>query len=292
MKYIVYNSACEADFTTAQHQTVIDSYIADYKKNSVVNPKLTCSNKIDLELANFDYEDLSKMHFHYSHKNNGASIERTGLVSSIGDNSQDIDDKEAIYFSVGLEAVLHNWDVWLKWRLNRFCNPNAAGVHCNKAVGSNFSKMVVAWMKYLASKEYRNNEALLESTFEYERIELSRSDYYALAITPGIDYPRMQFDEKKAFIAGSKYAEEIYGVGVSTCLGNNYAEQWNRHTEPGKRACITSNKIRRLTAIGNDDALSVLQYLYRKYLEHCDQTDTEPAAFALLPKFLTYCSTR
>ena len=292
MKYIVYTSACEADFTTAQHQTVIDSYVADYKEDSVVNPKLTCSNKIDLELDNLDYEDLGKMHFHYSHKNNGASIERTGLVSGIGDNSQDIDDKEAIYFSVGLEAVLHNWDVWLKWRLNRFCNPNAAGVRCSKAVGSNFSKMVVAWMKYLASKEYRNNEALLESTFEYERIELSRSNYYALAITPGIDYPRMQFDEKKAFIAGSKYAEEIYGVGVSTCLDNDYAEQWNRHTEPGKKACITSDKIRRLTAIGNDDALSVLQYLYRKYFEHCDQTNTEPAAFALLPKFLTYCSTR
>ena len=292
MKYIYYKTVSEADFTTVEHRNVIAAYVAEYEKDSIVIPARTRSSKGDLELSEFSYEDLSRMHYHYSHKNNGASIEKYGLVSGIGDNSQDIDDKEAIYFSVGLEYVLHNWDVWLKWRINRFCNPNAAGVRCSKSISSESWKLGVAWMKFMGSKAYRSDETILSSAFEYERIELERSDYYALTITPGIDYPKEQFDEKKAFIAGSRYAEEIYGVGVSTNLDNEYAEQWNRYTEPGKKACITSDNVWRLTAEGNDDALSVLRFLYHKYLKHCHLTGKEPAAFALLPKFLAYCETR
>ena len=293
MKHIIYSSISEATFSTIAHQQVIDDFIHEYERTSAVVPTMVHSGKANLELTEFSYEDLSDIHFHYSHKNNGKSIEKTGLIARIGENSAEIDEEKAIYFSVGAEAVLHNWDVWLKWRLNRFCNPRAAGVKCatklNEEHGAEVWKISVNWMKYMASRKYREDETILNQVFEYERIELSRSDYHALSIAPGVNYPKEQFDMKKAFIVGSAYAEEIYGVGVSTDLSNEFAEQWNRSTELGKDATITPDNVWRLTAEGKNDALSILSYLYRRYLKQCKFLRKEPADFALLPKFLEYC---
>lgn len=293
MKYVRYNSLQEANFSSQEHRAVIDRYVSEYESDSIVVPELCHSDRRRIDLSDFNYEDLEQMHFHYSHKNNGKSIEKEGLISQIGANSEELDNEEAIYFSLGLESVLHNWDIWLKWRLNRFCNPRAAGVKCstelNTIHGAELWKMSVKWMQYMTSKEYRNDDFILEDAFEFERIELSRSDYYALTITPNIDYPSLQFDPKKAFIGGSGYAEEIYGVGISTHLNNEFAEQWNRSTELGKKARISPDNVWLLTAEGNCDALSVLNYLYRTYIKHCKEIDEAPAQFALLPKFLEYC---
>lgn len=293
MKYVRYNTLKEANFSSQEHRAVIDRYVSEYKSDSVIVPELCHSDRRRIDLSEFNYEDLEQMHFHYSHKNNGKSIEKEGLISQIGKNSEELDNEEAIYFSLGIESVLHNWDIWLKWRLNRFCNPRAAGVKCstelNTTHGAELWKMSVKWMQHMASKEYRNDEFILEDAFEFERIELSRSDYYALTITPDIDYPSLQFDPKKSFIGGSGYAEEIYGVGVSTHLDNEYAEKWNLSTKLGEKARIPADCVWRLTAEGKDDALSILSYLYQRYMEYCGLLGDTPAAFALLPKFLEYC---
>lgn len=293
MRYVTYNTISETSFWTPSHRDVIDRFVNEYKRDSVVISSSCHSERHKIDLTDFDYEDLAKMHFHYSHKNNGKSIEENGLISQIGENSEELDEEEAIYFCVGLEAVLHCWDIWLKWRLNRLNNPRAAGVKCstefNAQHGAEIWKNSVAWMKHMSSKKYRDDVSLLENTFEYERIELIRSDYYALTIAPGIDYPKEQFDPKKAFICGSGYAEEIYGVGVSTHLDNEFAEQWNRSTDLGKKARISPDNVWLLAAEGDCDALSVLNYLYRTYIKHCKEIDETPAQFALLPKFLEYC---
>ena len=295
MRYIEYQTLSEASWNTAAHHSVIDRYTDEFKDDIEPFPdELLTGNAInDLELSEFDDEDLADMHFHYSLKKNGASIEKQGLTSRIGDNSADIDDDEAIYFSVGAEYVLHNWDIWLKWRLNRFCNPRAAGVRCSRELNTESShdiwQLYIDWLHHMSTRAYRKDKDILDLAFRFEMIELSNSDYYALTIVPGIDYPKEQFDMKKAFIVGSGYAEEIYGVGVSTHLNNELAEQWNRFTELGKKACITPDKIWRLTAEGKNDALSVLAYLYRRYLRRCKKSAIEPAKFALLPQFLEYC---
>jgi hypothetical protein len=85
------------------------------------------------------------------------------------------------------------------------------------------------------------------------------------------------------------YAKEIYGVGVSTDISNDNAEQWNRFTEPGKKARIEPDNIWRLVVGGKNDALSILIYLYHRYMQHCQENGIEPAEFALLPKFIEYC---
>lgn len=295
MRYLEYQTLSEASWNTSAHQSTVDKHIEEFEEDIKPFPEelLTGSIIDNLELAELPDEDLADMHFHYSFKKNGASIEEHGLVSSIGENSEELDEEEAIYFSVGAEYVLHNWDVWLKWRLNRLCNPRAAGVHCSRKLNIECSHEL--WelyrdrIKYMSSKEYRNDDFILDLAFRYEKIELENSDYFALLLTPGVDYPEEQFDQKKALIIGSSYAEEIYGVGVSTRLDYEYAEPWNRFTELGQKACIAPDKIWRLTAEGKDDALSVIAYLYQRYLKHCKETGTTPAEFALLPKFLQYC---
>ena len=297
MEYITYRNIYEANPFSDAHIQRIQKAVEDFRNSSKVNPDFCMTNTtiFDIEVTELPYSTLENIHYHYSHKNNGASIEKEGLKALIGDNSVELDTKKAIYFSVGAEAVLHNWDVWLKWRLNRFNNAIAAGVSCSRELSQNYFKdlwkFALDWMEYLASKEYRSNHAMLKPVFEYEMIELSRCNYYALDITPGIDYPETQEDPKKALSisAGGRYAEEIYGVGVSTDSSNTLAEQWNRFTELGKPAVIEPSRIKRLTANGHDDALSVLLFLYSAYLTDCRDNNKEPAEFALLPQFAHYC---
>ena len=296
MEYIYYSTLDQVNPFSTAHINVIDKFIDDFKKRSVVKAEncVTGSKILNLELTEIPNDDLKDMHFHYSSKNNGASIEKNGLESTIGENSEDVDTKQAIYFSVGLEAVLHNWDVWLKWRLNRFNNPHASGVRHSTELCRNYNpeiwQLCVKWMKHMSSKAYRTNKELLRRAFEFEKTELERSDYYILMIQPGVDYPEAQCDPKKCFIEGSEYAEEIYGVGVSTDLSNNYAEQWNRSTELGEKASIAPERMFRATAFGKDDALSVLTFLWSNYLVSCSKADKEPADFALLPLFIEYCN--
>ncbi len=297
MEYITYRNIYEANPFSDAHIQRIQKAVDDFRNSSTVNPDFCLTNTtiFDIEVTELPYNTLENIHYHYSHKNNGASIEKEGLKALIGDNSAELDTKRAIYFSVGAEAVLHNWDVWLKWRLNRFNNAIAAGVSHSKELTQNHFKelwkFAQDWMDYLASKEYRTNDAMLKPVFEYEQIELSHCNYYALDIAPGIDYPETQEDPKKALSisAGSRYAEEIYGVGVSTDSSNALAEQWNRFTELGKPAVIEPSHIKRLTAFGRDDALSVLMFLYFAYLVDCHKNGKKPAEFALLSKFVEYC---
>lgn len=295
MKYLEYQTLSEASWNASAHHSVVDRFTNEFKDDiePFSDELLTGKTILNLELAEIEDEDLAEMHFHYSLKKNGASIEKRGLISCIGENSEELDEEEAIYFSVGAEYVLHNWDVWLKWRLNRLCNPRAAGVHCSRKLNTEHShdiwQLYVDWIHHMSSKAYRKDTDVLDLAFRYEKIELENSDYFALVITPGIDYPKEQFDPKKMLIVGSGYAEEIYGVGVSTHLDNEFAEQWNRFTELGEQSCIPPDRIWRLTAEGKDDALSVIAYLYQRYLKHCKEANTAPAEFALLPKFLQYC---
>ncbi len=296
MEFIYYNNLEEANPFSAAHSRVIDEYVRNYELISRVIPEscVVGTTIRDIEVTEMSYETLNSAHFHYSAKNNGASIEKTGLESRIGDNSTKIDSKQAIYFSVGLEAVLHNWDVWLKWRLNRFENPRAVGVvratEINRFHSSEIWKLYAAWTTYLSSGEYRSNDAMLKQVFEFEKTELERSDYYILDIAPGVDYPVTQYDRKKGFIESSKYTAEIYGAGVSTDVNNPNAEQWNRSTELGKEVTIAPERITRATAFGKNDALSVLKFFFVSYLVQCHKENREPAQFALLKQFVDYCS--
>ena len=294
MEYLYLRNIYEANPFGDSHLIMLKRFINEYRAASQVDPAkcLSNTNIANLEITALPFDELDRLHYHYSHKNNGSSIEKYGLEARIGDNSTELDNKKSIYFSVGAEAVLHNWDVWLKWRLNRFFNTMAAGVRRSEELCRNRSaelwKFSSDWTKYLASKEYRKNPEILQPAFSYELIELSRSDYYVLDIRPGVDYPTTQYDHKKAVVIGSKYAEEVYGAGVSTDFSNDRAEQWNRFTEPGKDAHIEASRIKRLTAFGNDDAMSILSFLYHAYLVNCHKCGKEAADFALLPQFIAY----
>ena len=76
-----------------------------------------------INIENLSFEQLNELYYHYSLKTYQRSIDTSGLIPTIGRNSENVDEKPAIYFSYSIEGVLETWDVWLKWILNRLNNP-------------------------------------------------------------------------------------------------------------------------------------------------------------------------
>lgn len=239
-----------------------------------------------LELDRCD--DMYDIKFHYSLMNHGRSIESQGLKSTIGGNSKNLDEQEAIYFSWGIEGVLHNWDVWLKWKMCQIYNPIAAqcGLKCDPKEAMRFAGV---WYEYVESQRYRENKDLLEPVFEYEKSELESSYYFSLGLESGVDFDPDQDDPKKELIQYSEYACEIYGSGISTDVFSQKAEKWNMSTPLGKSVTIEPERLCHLVTKDGETALDVLCYLYRTYMDDCNKRGIEPPKFALLDQFITFC---
>ncbi len=232
--------------------------------------------------------DLSDLKFHYSLMRNGRSIEMSGLKSSIGRNSKNLDEQEAIYFSWGAEAVLHNWDVWLKWKMTQFYNPIAAQRVIKRPV-ENIGRCTSNWYDYVTKRSYIDDMDLLEPVFDYEKAELSSSYYFSIDLEKGIDFDPDQLDPKKELIQYSEYACEIYGSGISTDVFSQKAEKWNMSTPLGKSVTIEPERLCHLVTKDGETALDVLCYLYRTYMDDCNKRGIEPPKFALLDQFITFC---
>jgi len=285
MEYIIYKKAAEADCFTAEHAAIINGFIEDFEKSSTIKPTEEFRNIEDVSIDELSLDELNQMIFHFTPKNNGASIEQSGLVAQIGDNSANIDRHKAIYFSIGGVNVLRNINIWLKWRINRFNNPIATGVKNPYILDypEKHNELALRWMDLVSTRKYLDYPSLIEPALHYERINMSRSDYLILEIEKGKDFPETQFDRKKSPIKYVDYAQEIYDCKIgSTDIGNDFAEDWNRFTTPGKDATIPFSKIKRAVTSEGNDALSVIRAIFKK-----QQVEGERIDFDLLSNFLS-----
>ena len=105
---------------------VIEKYIA-VRINRANNFKTQDYNDIqniqELDISSISYEELNKMYFHFGPKAFAESYDKEGIKSHVGKNSKGIDKDPSIFFSQGVEGILKLWDVWIKWRLDRYTNP-------------------------------------------------------------------------------------------------------------------------------------------------------------------------
>lgn len=287
------NVLAKIDPDSEEKDRLIADEIERMRRNWMAHTSQPRGNFEQLFVEDLSYRELERLHLHYTLKNNSASIARNGLCSRIGANSNGLDDQEAIYFSYGLEAALHCFDVWLKWRLNRMYNPGAVGASNRFKLSQDERRQVaryaINWMVHMASRAYLADEHKIQRLFEWMFAELSNADYLALDLRPYIDYDPQQEDPKKECAGLANYAREIYGAGISTNFDSPRADKWNLSTPLGKSVRIPREKIRQICLHdGRNDAYSVLQFFYDRYLTECELDGRRPAAFALLGRFLDY----
>ena len=257
------------------------------------NKELQNINIENLVVNDLPYDELERICFHYSAKNNGDSIDKNGIRSGIGVNSAGIDKNEAIYFSYGIEGALHTWDVWLKWRLGRLYAPDMQGEPMieSQQEADEYFKYCDKWKNEILSGNYKHDQKKLATLFEYQKTELKGCDYYILDLAEGSDYSFDTIDPKKARVRGNPYEEIKFGSGLSTDLSHDRVEHWNMFTPLGQRKELTPDRIKRLVLNdGSNDVNSVLVFLYNKYQEHCKDKNEAPVQFDLLDKYIKWCS--
>lgn len=257
--------------------------------------ELKNTNIKNINIDDLSYDKLERICFHYSAKNNGNSIDMNGIRSGIGDNSAGIDKNEAIYFSYGIEGVLHTWDVWLKWRLGRLYAPDMQGDPeiQSQQEADKYSGYCKKWKEEVLSGDYKQDADKLSALFRYQEAELRGSDYLMLDLSEGVDFSFDTIDPKKARVRGNPYEEIKFGAGISTDLSHDRVENWNMFTPLGERKVLSPDRIKRLTLDnGANDVNSILIALYDKYQEHCKDTGEDPVQFDLLDTYIEWSKGR
>lgn len=256
-----------------------------------------------IDISSLTYEELQKTKFHHSLKKDKTVIDKEGLKSRIGRNSNGLDKLEAIYFSNGIEAALEMWDVWLKWRAERLFDPfwQDENKNLKEALDNGtaneqekkeyFSKCKL-WAEEYTSKRYRDDKEKMDFLFDFQIKEMLASNYYRVDLKEGKDFSFDEIDVKKesSFKQGKdsmsyKKFKEMYGEYSD--FESTKVDKWNMNTYLGKKITITPDRIEQLLLPnGKNDALSIVLFLYDKYKENVPEE--QQVQFDLLDKYVDY----
>lgn len=255
-----------------------------------------------MELSN---EELQHVCFHYSLKKDKDSIDRKGLETRIGRNSEGIDKQSSIYFSYGLEGALETWDVWLKWKVNRLYSPYwqeenkeiIEKIENNTATEEEkreYYYKAKLWNEEFSLGKYRRDKEKMKFLFDFQIDEMQASNYYLLDLKEGEDFSFDEVDVKKdANLKRKDIPSDIeYKIfhkmyGSYSNFESSKVDKWNMNTFLGKQMTIEPNRIRQLT-LPNDknDVLSIITYLYDKYKEITPEE--EQVNFDVLDSYIEY----
>ena len=247
-----------------------------------------------IDLTKLSFEEFDSFHYHWTLSKNIENIAKLGLMSSIGRNSAQIDNDEAIYVSKGVLGVINCNDIWTKWRYNSLFSPFAAQypfrlhrklTHEEQRAISRYSNSI---SESFTTGRYLEDDEKLDAVFYYQLCEQRASKYLAVSLKPGVDYNRKAYDRKKTTATFIDYARVIYGDGVSTDFTNEYAEDWNIFTPLGVRKVVDPSRLALLTVGEKDDMASVLAFIYNAYLVNCIKTNSEPLYLPTLAKYNSY----
>lgn len=256
-----------------------------------------------LDISTLSNEELKTIIFHHSLKKYKNAIDREGVKTRIGMNSEGIDYLEAIYFSYGIEAVLQTWDVWLKWRANRLGDPYfqeeykelIAAIRNGTATEQEkkeFWYKCKLWNDEFLSGEYKRDKEKMNFLFEFQIDEMIASNYYVLDLVEGKDFSFDEIDVKKdRELKKDKnslsYRKFIEINGGHSNMETPLVDKWNMNTFLGKKIIINPDRVKQLTVPnGKNDVLSVVLFLYDKYKEITQ--DEQQVHFDVLDEYIEY----
>lgn len=258
-----------------------------------------------IDLTKLSDEELHQSCFHYSLKKDKNSIDKNGLETRIGRNSEGIDKLSSIYFSYGIEGALETWDVWLKWRANRLYSPywqeenkdiiekleNDTATEQEKKKYYYKSEL---WNEAFSSGRYKEDKEKMEFLYDFQIDEMQASNYYLLYLKEGEEFSFDEVDVKKDANLkrkdtpndmGYKIFKEMYGPYSD--FDSNKVDKWNMNTFLGKQMTITPDRIKQLSLPnGKNDVLSVIEYLYDKYREITPEE--KQVKFDILDSYMKY----
>lgn len=184
-----------------------------------------------LDVKNLSENELNEICFHFTNKSNENSIASKGLLPQ---NENDLkvgyNKPKQVYFSKGQEAMLS--------LMNRFLN-----LLVDKSTVLN---NVLIKPQYMSESRRMEDSPLTKTeVFDYMEKFLKDSMYLSLDLVEGKDY------DPEAINLESKRKHKV--------------TPRNMNTYPNKS--ILPDKIQKISVDGKTDALSVLTYMYDKYLE-------------------------
>lgn len=259
-----------------------------------------------INIENLSFEQLNELYYHYSLKTYQRSIDTSGLIPTIGRNSENVDEKPAIYFSYSIEGVLETWDVWLKWRLNRLNNPQWQPENqkliseikngtASEEEKKDYYFKYVNWTEEFLSKDYKKNQDKLKFLFEFIFDEMISCNYYSLDLHEGEEFTFDEIDIKKQGNLAKKDTEEDLAYRYNMEMYGSYSDnintkvdKWNMNTILGKELVIEPDRIFQLSLKdGKNDVLSIVSYLYKQY--KINIPISEQVNFDLLDTYMEYC---
>lgn len=224
-----------------------------------------------MEVKNIKIKDIQDIDtrfsfFHYTNKDNIASIDKNGLLPKIGDSATGIEISEKIFFAIGSKGVFSIFDSWIRWliakRLTdlpgekadipfyRFCTfiMRLPLLHYLVAIVVN----LVVWL------EFRFKPFKIKS-FKIMKNILDNSCFLVLDLEEGIDFSYKDIDEVKTQKFNRKLLKSVYAK--QNKMGSKKMDYWNMHTF--SNISISPNKISLLKLNHSYNCMDILLWMVK-----------------------------
>ncbi len=277
-------------------------------------------NKIELNKDTVKY-------FHFTSTNALESIDKKGLLASIGDNSRGVEKTRKVFFSEGLENAARCLDVWVRWRIVYYQKTNTKLEYFNNKL-KDFTpqdKLIVdeKGQQHLSpedakkysdlyfdselefTKDIGNGRLITQDARAYAYEDMFRDwqakSYLALDLKEGVDFDKNELDEAlEEWIAPEKLAKMTEGKEKEMAVATNKKSAYMYgciETNKGLQAWnmhtypgkgIPREKILGQLSVGDKtDGLSIAKRIYELALEENPELDLPD-----LKKWLNYCKSR
>ncbi len=194
-------------------------------------------------------------------------------------------ENPAIYFMYGMDAILENFDAWIRWEYNR----DLWKEEHREQMDENIDKEIMKKTYERVYEDFKNRNYYKLDLVEGENPETSDYSLEAEDIKKRLRYEDYKkalqlYEQKKIDFKPEYPIKQIkFMGGLYTDTKSLKQDNWNRNTHIGNRI-IPVDRIKLIeTADGRSDGLSIIIDRYDKLKENLDKDN-----FKILEDFINY----
>ena len=186
-------------------------------------------------------------------------------------------ENQTIYFMYGKDAILENFDAWIRWEYNR----DLWKEQHREQLDENIDEEIMKKTYERVYEDFKNRNYYKLDLIEGENPETSDYSLNAEDIKKRLMYENYKealksYEQKKIDFKPEYPIKQVKFIGGSQ-------DNWNRNTHIGNRT-IPVDRIKLIeTADGRSDGLSILIDTYDKLKENLDKDN-----FKILENFMTF----
>lgn len=194
-------------------------------------------------------------------------------------------ENQAIYFMYGKDAILENFDAWIRWEYNR----DLWKEQHREQMDENIDEEIMKKTYERVYEDFKNRNYYKLDLIEGENPETSDYSLNAEDIKKRLRYEDYKkdlksYEQKKTDFKPEYPIKQVKFIGGSqTNTKSLKQDNWNRNTHIGNRT-IPVDRIKLIeTSDGRSDGLSILIDTYDKLKENLDKDN-----FKILENFMTF----